>query len=93
PHDLFDAALGACTAMTVLMVARRRKVPLEQIEVEVVRDASEERAGHYRLRREITMTGPLTEAERAGLLEIADKCPIHRLMQHPVEITTVLAPA
>jgi putative redox protein len=91
PHDLFDAALGACTALTLKMFASRKNIALEHVEVEVVRDNSEEKAGHYRLKRVLTFFGNLSDAEKATLLEIADKCPIHRLMQRPVEITTVQA--
>jgi putative redox protein len=49
PHDLYDAALGACKALTVLWYAKRKNIPVEGIEVSVERDASQERAGIYRL--------------------------------------------
>ena len=45
PHDLYDAALGACKALTVLWYAKRKNIPVEGVEVSVERDASHERAG------------------------------------------------
>lgn len=92
PHDLYDAALGACKALTLLWYARRNDIPLGDIEVAVHRDASEERAGTYRLKTVIQLDGDLSEAERAKLLSVAEKCPVHRLMtQVQTDVTTVLA--
>ena len=56
PHDLYDAALGACTALTVLWYAKRRNIPVAGIEVSVERDATQERAGIYRLSTALTLT-------------------------------------
>src|SRR5665213_1344049 len=50
PHDLYDSALGACKAMTVLWYANRKQMPIEDIQVTVDRDDSQERSGTYRLR-------------------------------------------
>ena len=92
PHDLYDAALGACKALTVLWYANRKAMPVEDIEVTVARDASEERAGTYRLRATLAVTGALTDAQRQELLNVAGKCPVHKLMtQVTTEITTELA--
>ena len=85
PHDLYDAALGACTALTALWYAKRKSIPVEGIEVSVERDASHERAGIYRLRAELMLTGPLSAAQREELLRVAQKCPVHKLM---TEVTT-----
>ena len=91
-HDLYDSALGACKAMTVLWYANRKQMPLEDIRVAVDRDDSEERQGVYRLRVTLTLGGPLTEAQRAELLAVADKCPVHKLMTRvTTEIRTELA--
>lgn len=91
PHDLYDSALAACKAMTTLWYANRQHIPVEGIEVTVDRDDSEERQGTYRLRVTLALTGPLTEAERQKLLEVASKCPVHRLMaQATTEIRTEL---
>lgn len=94
PHDVYDSALGACKAMTVLWYAQRKKMPLEGIEATVDRDASEERQGVYRLHVLLSLTGALTEAQRAELLAVAEKCPVHKLMTVvKTEISTELAPA
>jgi putative redox protein len=80
PHDLYDAALGACTALTVLWYAKRRNIPVAGIEVSVERDATQERAGIYRLSTALTLTGDLSDTQREELLRAAQKCPVHKLM-------------
>jgi putative redox protein len=91
PHDLYDASLAACKALTVLLYARRRGIPVEEIEVAVDRDASHERQGTYRLDSALRVTGALSEEQRAELLRVAGKCPVHRLMTEvKTEITTRL---
>ncbi len=93
PHDLYDAALGACKALTVLWYARKRGIPVEDIRVHVARDDSQERAGVYRLDAQLTVTGALSETQRAELLRVAQKCPVHKLMTEvKTEITTSLVP-
>jgi putative redox protein len=92
PHDLYDAALGACTALTVLWYAKQKNIPVEDITVSVDRDASRERAGIYRLSAVLTLTGDLSDEQRQDLHRAAEKCPIHRLMTDvTTEITTTLA--
>ena len=94
PHDLYDAALGACKALTVLWYANRKHIPVEDISVAVDRDDTNERAGTYRLDATLTFTGSLTEDQRQELLNVAGKCPIHKLMtQVKTDITTELAPS
>jgi putative redox protein len=94
PHDLFDAALGACKAMTLALYARQRGLPLEGLDVTLNRDDSQERQGTYRLDVELTLHGPLDDAQRQQLLRIADKCPIHKLMtSSTVEVNTRLREA
>ncbi|VTU15191.1 OsmC-like protein [Variovorax sp. SRS16] len=80
PHDLYDASLAACKALTVLVYARRKNIPVEDIEVVADRDASEERKGVYRLNTTLHVTGALSEEQRQELLRVAGKCPVHRLM-------------
>ncbi len=90
PHDFYDTALGACKALTMLWYAQRNGIPLEDIRVGVERDASGERAGVYRLITRIAMDGPLSDAERIKLMEVAGKCPVHKLMtQVRTEIETI----
>ena len=92
PHDLYDAALGACKALTVLWYAKRKDIPVEGIEVSVTRDASQERAGIYRLSAELTLTGALSDTQREELLRVAEKCPVHKLMTEvTTEISTTLS--
>ena len=94
PHELFDSALGACKALTVLWYAKRKHIPLEDIKVSVERDDSEERSGIYRLLATLALTGPITEEQRRELLNVAAKCPVHRLMtQATIEVRTELAAA
>lgn len=93
PHDLYDASLGACKALTLVWYARRHDIPLEGVHVDVSRDADDERRGTYRLSTRLSLTGPMTEEQRARLLVVADKCPVHKLMSEVItEIETVLAP-
>jgi putative redox protein len=94
PHDLYDAALASCKALTVTWYANRKGLPLTDVRVEVERDASEERHGVYKLTTRLHLFGELTDAHRAELLAVAEKCPIHKLMSTvKTEITTVLAAA
>ena len=93
PHDLYDAALGACKALTVLWYAKRKGIQVEGIEVSVDRDSSQERSGVYRLTAQLSLTGNLTEFQRQDLLRVAEKCPVHKLMtEAKTEISTSLAP-
>jgi putative redox protein len=80
PHDLYDSALGACEALTVLWYARRKGIPVENIEVTVERNQSEERTGIYRLHTKLTLGGNLTDSQRQELLAVAQKCPVSKLM-------------
>jgi len=87
PYDLLLGALGACTAMTLIMYATRKKIPLESVSVEldhqrIYRDDCEECTEEERrvekITRQITVRGALTEEQKSKLLEIAAKCPVHR---------------
>jgi putative redox protein len=91
PHELYDSALCACKALTTLWYARRKQIPVDDIRVTVERDDSEERAGVYRLRVTLHMTGALNDAQRQELLNVAAKCPLHKLMtQATTEVITEL---
>ncbi|HIV70924.1 MAG TPA: OsmC family protein [Candidatus Aquabacterium excrementipullorum] len=91
PHDLYDSSLGACKALTVIWYARRKGLPLQDLEVTVTRDASQERQGIYRLSTILRLGGDLTEAQRQELLNVAAKCPVHKLMTAvTTEISTAL---
>lgn len=92
PHDLYDAALGACKALTMLWYAKRKGIALDDIRVDVTRDDSEERAGRYRLDTKLTLGGDLSDEQREELLKVAGKCPVHKLMtQVTTDVTTSFA--
>lgn len=87
PHDLLDAALGSCTALTVTLVARRKQMELSDVRVEVTRA---EAGGLYKLFRKIELVGNLSTEQREYLLSIANKCPIHKALSGRFEIATEL---
>jgi putative redox protein len=92
PHDLYDAALASCKAMTLAWYAKRKGIPLQDIKSSVERDDSGERQGVYKLTIKLELGGDLSEAQREELLAIANKCPVHKLMTTVnTEITTELA--
>ena len=101
PHDYFDLSLGACKSITVQMYARRKGLPLAGIITTVDRDDSDERRGsnsEYRLTvsmQFLAEEGQELDAEtRARLIEISERCPIHRLMTSTrVSVTSREAPA
>ena len=99
PYDLLVAALGACTAMTIRLYAERKQWPLERVSVRLKHDKvhaedcahCETREGRIdRIEREIELAGMLDANQRAALLEIADKCPVHRTLHSEVWISTRL---
>jgi putative redox protein len=91
-HDLYDAALGTCKALTLVWYARRKGIPLADLEVTVDRDASGERQGVYKLATTLKLGGELSDEQRQELLTVAGKCPVHKLMTAvTTEITTSLA--
>lgn len=100
PYDLLLAALGACTAMTLELYARRKLWPVARVSVRLrhskihAADCAdcETREGKLdRIDREIEIEGPLSAEQRARLLEIAEHCPIHRTLVSEVQIVSVLA--
>ena len=92
PHDVYDSAVGACKAMTVLWYSQRKQIPVDNIQVLVERDDSEERQGTYRLRVTLSVAGTLTDNQRQELLAVAEKCPVHKLMtKATTEVRTELA--
>jgi len=102
PYDLLVAALGACTSMTVRLYADQKQIPLERTEVRLHHDKiyatdcaeCETKEGRIdRIDRVIAFEGNLDAAQRKRLLEIADKCPVHRTLTSEVNIRTVEAPA
>ncbi|TVR83718.1 MAG: alpha/beta fold hydrolase [Rhodospirillales bacterium] len=99
PYDLLVAGLGACTTMTIRMYAEHKSLPLERVAVTLTHQKihasdcadCETRDGKVdHIHREITLQGDLDEATRARLLEIADRCPVHRTLHSEVWIETSL---
>ena len=100
PYGLLSAGLAACTSMTIRMYARRKGWPLEHVSVDVSHDkvhaqdadtASGDKVDTWK--RVIALRGTLDTDQRARLLEIADKCPVHRTLEKSSTVITELADA
>jgi putative redox protein len=84
PEELLADALGACTAMTVAMYARRKGWDLQTCDVKVVLSGGQ-------FTRTIRVGGALDDEQVARLLEIADKCPVHRIVSQPTPVVSTIA--
>jgi uncharacterized OsmC-like protein len=97
PYDFLLAGLGACTSMTIRMYADLKKLPLTRVTVRLKHEKihaadcadCETREGRIdRIDRVVTLEGELDDAQRARLMEIADKCPVHRTLHSEVTVVT-----
>ncbi len=99
PYDLLSAALATCTSMTLHMYAAHKKVDLESVTVRVkhgkihaqdCEDCESDTGRIDEFQRSIALQGPLSEAQRSRMLEIADKCPVHRTLEGEIKVRSKL---
>ena len=89
PYEILASALGACTCATLRMYADRKEMPLEGVEV-IITLARDEEKNVTNIHRDITLLGDLAQEDRDRLLQIANKCPVHKVLTNPINIDTVL---
>ncbi len=89
PNELLASSLAACTAITLRMYANRKGWELTDVKVEVSFETDSVQS-KFKIVRDIQLLGNLDEDQQARLLIIANKCPIHKILTNPIEITTAL---
>lgn len=87
PHELLMMSLASCTAITLRMYADRKSWPVEQITV-IVNHIKHQKVTTFQ--RDISFVGKLNEEEKIRFLQIANACPVHKTLTHPIEINTTL---
>lgn len=86
PHAYLNASVAACKAITIRLVAKRRKIALEDVKITLHCDDSEERKGRYVMNFEIELIGDLDDKERNMLLAAAEQCPVGKLLSGDVKV-------
>lgn len=89
PAALLLASLGSCTAITIRMYADRKNIALDAVKIHLEICKEEEMSANTRISRKIELTGDLTTEQLNRLMEIADKCPIHKILTNPIQIDTI----
>ena len=88
PAALLLASLGSCTAITIRMYADRKQYNLDAIKIDLAICSEDQMDKSTTITRNIEFTGRLSEEEKARLMQIADKCPIHKILSNPIKIET-----
>ncbi|SFH48186.1 OsmC family protein [Pedobacter insulae] len=88
PGALLLASLGSCTAITIRMYADRKQISLNSIKIELSICPEDEMDKSTTITRNIELEGELDDQQRERLMQIADKCPIHKLLTNPIKILT-----
>lgn len=89
PKELLASSLAACTSITLRIYANRKGWNLTDVKVEVSFE-TDSVVNKFKIMRNIQLVGALETDQKARLLNIADKCPIHKILTNPIEITTAL---
>lgn len=90
PHQYLEIALASCTSITVMMYAKRKNIPLDDINVSIHITAEGEVNA---ISRGVQLIGNLTQEQKDSLIAIAEKCPIHKFLSRGAQITTTLKEA
>lgn len=99
PHDFVLAGLGACTSMTIRMYAERKGIPLKRVSVRLgyrklkaadCPDCVTKEGEVTEMTRDVSLEGDLTDEQRSRLIEIANKCPVHKTLSGEIKIRTHL---